>query len=112
MPPRRWKVKIGRARSSYTVEGIGDLIRFKTALACLLGVAAARAADPLPPGPGRETVRRVCSGCHALEVFAGKPHSRQEWRDIVTEMQNSGAEATRAEFRQIVDYLARTFPDK
>ncbi len=92
----------------YTVEGIGHLIRFKTAV-FLLSVAAG-AAQKLPPGPGKTTVQRVCSACHAVEVFAGKAHTRQEWSDIVTEMANAGAEATDAEFKQIVAYLAKNFP--
>jgi cytochrome c5 len=75
-----------------------------------LAFAVAGAAAQLPDGPGRATVQRVCSKCHAVEVFSTQAHTREEWADIVTEMSNEGAEATGAEFKQIVNYLARTFP--
>jgi competence protein ComEA len=71
---------------------------------------AASAADKLPDGPGRATVQRVCSACHAVEVFTTQAHDRQEWADIVTEMSNSGADATEDEFKEIVNYLAKNFP--
>jgi competence protein ComEA len=70
------------------------------------------AAQPLPAGRGRDTVARVCTRCHAATVFSSQQHSREEWGDIVHEMQNAGAKASKAEFRQIVDYLARTFPKR
>jgi hypothetical protein len=93
----------------YTIEGISDLIRFK-AIAPLLVFALPNTAAKLPDGPGRATVQRVCSKCHAVEVFSTQGHTRLEWADIVTEMSNAGAEASKAEFKQIVNYLARTFP--
>jgi cytochrome c5 len=95
----------------YTIEGIGDLIRFKITCGLLLACTAP-AADSLPDAPGKATVQRVCSGCHAIEVFAGKPHTRQEWSEIVDEMKNAGAKASKAEFRQIVAYLAKAFPKR
>ena len=70
------------------------------------------AAQPLPAGRGRETVARICTQCHAATVFASQQHTRGEWLDIVHEMQNAGAKASKAEVRQIVDYLARTFPKR
>jgi cytochrome c5 len=72
----------------------------------------ASAEQGLPNGPGKATVQRVCSKCHAVEVFAGKAHTKQEWSSIVEEMKNAGAKATKAEFRQIIAYLAKNFPTK
>ena len=86
--------------------------RFKLPALFLLLPLAAPAADSLPAGPERKTVQRVCGACHDVEVFAGKEHSRQEWADIVNEMENAGAKATPAEFRRIVAYLSRNFPKK
>jgi competence protein ComEA len=84
------------------------LTRFNT----LLAIPLLAAAQPLPSGRGRDTVARVCTRCHATSVFASQQHTRGEWADIVDEMQNAGAKASKAEFRQIVDYLARTFPKR
>jgi len=84
------------------------LTRFNT----LFLIPLLAAAQPLPPGRGRDTVARVCTHCHAAGVFTSQQHTREEWLDIVHEMQNAGAKASKAEFRQIVDYLARTFPKR
>ena len=109
MPPRRWKVK---AAVAILLKELRILIRFKRLGISLIAVCGATAAQTLPNGPGKKTVERVCSGCHAIDVFAGKPHSRQEWSSIVDEMKNAGAKASKAEFREIIAYLARSFPKK
>jgi cytochrome c5 len=101
-----------QGRDGYTVEGIGDLIRFKAGLIFVSAGLAAGAEAKLPNGPGKATVQRVCTACHAAEVFAGKAYTKKEWADIVAEMSNAGAEASHAEFKQIIEYLARNFPKK
>lgn len=92
---------------------------FAAALACG-GVAFSQsapvpvppaAASRLPPGPGHDTMVRVCSGCHAPEIAAQQRLSHRGWEDLVNEMAGNGATATDAEFAQIVDYLAKAFPD-
>jgi cytochrome c5 len=87
------------------------LRRFKP-IVVLLAAAAAHAQSNLPVGRGRDVVKRVCTRCHASDVFASQAHSKREWTDIVHEMQNAGAKATKSEVREIVDYLARTFPPR
>ena len=64
----------------------------------------------LPPGAGRETVIRVCSGCHSPDVVASQHLSPEEWYDLVQVMAGRGATATDAEFNQITVYLAKSFP--
>jgi len=96
----------------YTIEGIRDLIRFKLLLISFVWIAAAGAGRKLPAGPGRTIVQRVCTACHASDVFAAQAHTRQEWADIVAEMSNAGATASDAEFQQIIAYLAKNFPKK
>ena len=86
--------------------------RFKANLVLALSVCASAADRKLPPGPGRATVQRVCTACHMADVFAGKAHTKEEWADIVAEMSNAGAVASDAEFKQIIAYLAKTFPRK
>jgi hypothetical protein len=92
----------------YTVE----LTRFKALWPVFVLAARAGVAQGLPKGRGRDAVQRVCSRCHAVTVILNQGHTRTEWADIVEEMENYGAAARRAEFRQIVDYLARNFPRK
>ena len=64
----------------------------------------------LPPGPGHDTMVRVCSGCHSPNIAASQHLSPQEWSDMVQVMANRGAVATDAEFNEIVAYLAKAFP--
>jgi competence protein ComEA len=73
---------------------------------------AAPTASPLPAGPGHDTMVRVCSACHAPEIAAQQRLSRQGWSDLVNQMASQGATASDEEFDQIIDYLARSFPDK
>jgi quinoprotein glucose dehydrogenase len=68
------------------------------------------APSPLPPGPGHDLTVRVCSACHSPDLAAGQHLSAQEWNSLVQNMSARGAVATDAEFDQITDYLARSFP--
>jgi quinoprotein glucose dehydrogenase len=68
------------------------------------------APSPLPPGPGHDLTVRVCSACHSPDLAASQHLSAQEWNSLVQNMSARGAVATDAEFDQITDYLARSFP--
>ena len=71
-----------------------------------LSLAAAGAQQPLPDGPGKQTVARVCSACHDLDTATGARHTRAEWRAIVDAMVIQGARATDEEIAAIIEYLA------
>jgi competence protein ComEA len=75
-----------------------------------LFLTLANAQEKLPDGPGRETMKRVCGACHSAENVAGMAKTREEWGAVVGEMAADGAQATEAEFNEIVDYLATYFP--
>ena len=64
----------------------------------------------LPAGEGRDLMIRVCSQCHAPEQAADQQLDKAGWKDLVDQMASKGAEATDAEFEQIVQYLAIAFP--
>ncbi|MGI4755673.1 MAG: c-type cytochrome [Janthinobacterium lividum] len=64
----------------------------------------------LPDGSHRDTVQRVCSNCHSLQMFAGRRMSQQQWGTTVSSMVARGAKINDDEFDQIVEYLAVTFP--
>ena len=66
----------------------------------------------LPPGPGRETTARVCSGCHSPGLAANEQLSPQQWHDLVRLMAAQGAVATDDELNQITEYLAKSFPSQ
>ena len=75
---------------------------------------AARADDhpSLPDGPGRDVMIRVCSQCHDPELAADQQFDKAGWKDLVDKMASKGANATEAEFDQIVTYLSTAFPAK
>lgn len=66
----------------------------------------------LPAGEGRDVMIRVCSTCHDPELAADQQFDEAGWKDLVDQMASKGAEATEAEFQQIVQYLAKAFPVK
>jgi competence protein ComEA len=88
------------------------LINFPAALTigAALFLTVANAQEKLPDGPGRETLKRICGACHSAENVAGMAKTREEWGAVVGEMAADGAQATEAEFNEIVDYLATYFP--
>ena len=73
----------------------------------VLGQAPAGA---LPDGPNHETVQRVCSGCHSVQMFTGRGMTRSEWGGVVSNMIGRGAKISDPEYDQIVEYLGKTFP--
>lgn len=75
-----------------------------------LFLTVAKAQEKLPPGPGRETMKRICGACHGAENVAGMAKTREEWGALVGEMAADGAQGTEDEFNEIVDYLATAFP--
>jgi competence protein ComEA len=58
-----------------------------------LGFAAADK-PTLPEGPGKETMIRVCGGCHGAEIVLGKRLNRDGWSQIVVNMIQRGAQGT------------------
>src|SRR5580698_9398795 len=67
-------------------------------------------AGQLPDGPNRETVQRICSGCHSVQMFVGRGMTRQQWGGVVSNMIGRGAKISDEEYDQIVEYLGRTLP--
>jgi competence protein ComEA len=80
----------------------------------LAAVAFFAAAGLLPAqnidGPGREATQRVCSGCHDLSRSFSLRLDRDGWKAEVNKMMSMGADASEADYAQIIDYLATNFP--
>ena len=66
----------------------------------------------LPPGEGRDLVIRTCSKCHDPSNAAAEDLDGPGWKLLVDQMAANGANATDAEFAEIVAYLTKTFPAK
>jgi len=74
----------------------------------LVGPALAQAPDdPLPDGPGKDAVVRVCTACHDAAEFAYARYEPAQWDAEISKMQSAGAEMTAAEQLAISAYLAR-----
>ena len=94
------------------------IIPFAAALALTTSLAAwaqnpsgkADEHPSLPLGAGREVMIRVCSQCHEPEMAADQQFDEAGWKSLVDQMAGKGANATDAEFDEIVHYLARSFP--
>lgn len=74
---------------------------------CALGQAPGTS---LPDAPNRETVQRICSGCHPAQIVLGRGMTREQWGSTVSNMISRGAKGSNEEFAQVVDYLAQNLP--
>jgi cytochrome c5 len=76
----------------------------------LVGPVLAQAPDdPLPPGPGKDVVVRVCTACHDASEFAFARYTPEEWDNEIAKMEGAGAEMTAEEQVAISTYLAKNF---
>jgi mono/diheme cytochrome c family protein len=67
-------------------------------------------AQTLPDGAGKDIVQRACSTCHPATLVMGRNMTTEQWHAEVTKMVGEGAKLTDAEFKQVVDYLAKAYP--
>ena len=76
----------------------------------LFAAALCAPAQSLPDGPGKELVEVICTSCHSTERIVSKRMTKAEWQAKVLEMLQEEPDVTQAERDQIVEYLARNFP--
>jgi len=69
-------------------------------------------AAPFPENPGREIFEIICGSCHQPTVVLDKRWTKEAWQAKVTEMLQEEIDVTEVERAQIVDYLAKSFPDR
>jgi len=72
----------------------------------LLLVALVQAQD-LPEGKGKDTFAKVCGACHDAGVVVTMHQSKDDWQATVDDMKGRGADGSDADFKTIVDYLAK-----
>ena len=65
--------------------------------------------DPFPEASGKAALMKVCSNCHSAESVIQTFRTRQEWSEVIDQMARFGADASDAEFDQILTYLSTHF---
>lgn len=73
-------------------------------MAPALGVSVPVRQD-LPDGPGKDTVVRLCDGCHDLIFTISTREDEEGWTRIVNDMRSRGTDGTEEEFAQVIAYL-------
>ena len=63
----------------------------------------------LPDGPGKEAVKKVCTGCHEIEAVIAARRTRIGWERNVDDMIARGAEGSDEEMAAVVEYLTANF---
>ena len=92
--------------------GLLKVLNCRTALiaSVTFSFSISHAQERLPAGPGRDTMKKVCSKCHSAENVIGLAKSREDWGDLVGKMVDLGAQGTVDDFNDVVDYLTEHFP--
>src|SRR5690242_4372941 len=105
-------VTVTGAWTSVIMKAMKKLTQFAPkafVLASVFALSTAMAQD-LPAGPGKDITEQVCGGCHGVDIVASIKATRQGWETIVDSMVSRGATATPEELKQVIDYLAKSFP--
>jgi competence ComEA-like helix-hairpin-helix protein len=63
----------------------------------------------LPDAPARDTVKKICSGCHEMESVISSRRTKIGWQQITEDMISRGAEGSDAEMAAVVAYLTEWF---
>jgi virginiamycin B lyase len=81
----------------------------KYLLAAAGALSAIAAGAQLPDGKAKPIVERVCSSCHALQLIQNSSgYTREHWRELIGSMVDLSPNP--AQHKEIVDYLATSFP--
>lgn len=84
----------------------------QTPASALPAPAAVLRPGSLPDTPGKATVQRVCSSCHALGMVTAKGRTEDGWSEVIGQMIENGMEASDDDLQTIHAYLTREFPPK
>lgn len=64
-------------------------------------------AGDLPEGKDKDTLQKICVGCHELDVVVAVRRTAIGWRQNVDDMISRGAEGSDAEIGAVVQYLTK-----
>jgi quinoprotein glucose dehydrogenase len=112
----RQYVVVAAGGGSYLASPSGSkIVAFALAKeATAAAVTAAPASGPpaavnLPEGDGRALVVELCAGCHDNATTVAKRKFRTDWRAVIANMRERGAQGTDEDARTIEAYLTRHF---
>ena len=60
----------------------------------------------------RKHINGICSTCHGADLIEGTKATRQEWLDILNNMNGKGAGLSETDIEMMANYLARKYPPK
>jgi len=66
----------------------------------------------LPDGNGKQTVQKVCSTCHGLDIVVNAGHNLEGWKTTIDHMVIEGAVIPNDQTAVVAAYLAKNFPEK
>jgi hypothetical protein len=66
-------------------------------------------AQDLPDVPGKDVTEKVCTACHDLGVLTSMTGTSDIWQSVVDDMKSRGADGSEADFKTIVDFLAKYY---
>jgi competence ComEA-like helix-hairpin-helix protein len=84
-----------------------SMMRWLTILAC---GALALTAQELREGEGRESVEKICKGCHEMARSVSKRQDRDAWQQTMAKMTAFGMKSSEEDYGKALDYLARLYP--
>jgi competence protein ComEA len=86
-----------------------DMMKF--VVCALLGsFLAAAQAPPVPTGPGRAEMEKMCTGCHELARSIAPRQDRDGWIQTMTKMSAYGMKSTDKEFAKVLNFLSTNHP--
>ena len=75
-----------------------------------VGAAWTQTALPtLRPGAGQLTVQAICTRCHTIGIVIARPHTADEWDEIIGRMIDKGMIATDDQLDEVAAYLAKNY---
>jgi cytochrome c553 len=60
----------------------------------------------------KKHINGICSTCHGADLIEGTRATRQEWLDILNNMNGKGAGLSETDLEMMANYLARKYPPK
>jgi cytochrome c5 len=61
---------------------------------------------------GKKILEDSCTACHDLDLVSSQHLNKEEWQSIVSSMMAKGASVEAKDVPVLVDYLAKTYPNK
>jgi cytochrome c5 len=60
----------------------------------------------------KKLTEAACGSCHGLDLITGRTGTKMEWQEVVERMVSRGASVADKDVTPMVEYLAKTYPNK